>query len=396
MLCRGKKLPFNILVLSDYDSRVKWGLSLALRVAAPSCIDIVLRKDQERKVERYLTGLRKRIFAVDPLKAISGMDLEGYDMVVFAIGGGSNVKVQSVLRQRFQAGRKRPLLVGGFNGLTDKYDPDPILNRVGLDVVTVNCNADRVAFERTLSQAGADSPALIATGYLRLYPESEFSAVSKGGLILFAQQDGVPKSPKAFAYLIDKLASFASASPDVRVAIKLRDERRIGINRGNSSYDAKTIVDGVLKRHGSKNIYLDYRHVEEIMMESSEVWSVSSTVLLEALAQGKGAYCISDFGISRYLGNAPFLGSGMFVRLDELHHRHKLSPDPGWIDDNAPKEIAADKLMEFLRTELEGIERKKYNFRKVSYMPSPWLTNTPSQGLRGLFDRVVGNFRNIH
>lgn len=330
------------------------------------------------------------------MKAVRGMDLEGYDMVVFAVGGGANVKVQSVLRERFQAGRKRPLLVGGFNGLTDKYDPDPILNRVGLDVVTVNCSADRVAFERTLRQVGADSPALIATGYLRLYPESAFSAVPKDGLILFAQQDGVPKSPKAFSYLIDKLASFASVSPEVTVAIKLRDERRIGINRGNASYDAKAIVDGVLKRHGSKNIYLDYRHVEEIMMESSEVWSVSSTVLLEALARGKNAYCISDFGISRYLGNAPFLGSGMFVRLDELHQRHKFRPDSEWIEANAPKEIPADKLTELLRNELEEIERKKYNFRKVSYAPSPWLNNTPSQGLRGLLDRVVGNFRNIH
>ncbi|MEN5162186.1 DUF6716 putative glycosyltransferase [Achromobacter kerstersii] len=389
-------MPFNILVLSDYDSRIKWGLSLALRVAAPSCIDIVLRKDQECKVEQYLAGLRKKIFAVDPLKAVRGMDLKGYDMLVFAVGGGANVKVQSVLRERFQAGRKRPLLVGGFNGLTDKYDPDPILNRVGLDVVTVNCKADKVAFERTLRQVGADAPALIATGYLRLYPESALSAVPKAGLILFAQQDGVPKSPKAFSYLIDKLASFASVSPEVTVAIKLRDERRIGINRGNASYGAKTIVDGVLKRHGAKNIYVDYRHVEEIMMESSEVWSVSSTVLLEALARGKSAYCISDFGISRYLGNAPFLGGGMFVRLDELHQRHKFSPDPEWIDANAPKEIAADKLMEFLRNELEEIERKKYNFRKVCYAPSPWLTNTPSQGLRGLFDRVVGSFRNIH
>lgn len=389
-------LPFKILVLSDYDSRVKWGLSLALRVATPSSIDIVLRQDQEKKVERYLTGLRKRIFSVDPLKAVRGMDLGGYDIVVFAIGGGSNVKVQSVLRQRFQAGSKRPLLVGGFNGLTDKYDPDPILNRVGLDVVTVNCDADKAAFELTLSQVGADSPTLISTGYLRLYPKSESTPSANGDLVLFAQQDGVPKSPKAFAYLIDKLAAFARGSPDVRVAIKLRDERRVGINRGNASYDAKAIADSVLKRYSGKNIYLDYRHVEEIMMECSEVWSVSSTVLLEALALGKGAYCISDFGISRYLGNAPFLGSGMFVRLDELSQRHKQSPDPKWIDDNAPKEIAADKLAELLRNELDEIKRKKYNFRRVSYMPSPWLTNTPSQGLRGFIDRVMGNVRNIY
>lgn len=389
-------LPFKILVLSDYDSRVKWGLSLALRVAAPSSIDIVLRKDQEKKVERYLTGLRKRVFSVDPLKAVRSMDLAGYDIVVLAIGGGSNVKVQSVLRQRFQAGSKRPLLVGGFNGLTDKYDPDPILNRVGLDVVTVNCDADKTAFELTLDQAGADSPKLISTGYLRLYPEREPAASANGDLILFAQQDGVPKSPKAFAYLIDKLAEFARSSPDIRVAIKLRDERRVGINRGNASYDAKAIVDSVLKQHGGKNIYLDYRHVEEIMMECSEVWSVSSTVLLEALALGKGAYCISDFGISRYLGNAPFLGSGMLVRLDELSQRHRLSLDPKWVEDNAPKEIEADTLAELLRNELQEIERKKYNFRKVSYVPSPWLTNKPSQGLRGLFDRVVGNFRKIH
>lgn len=389
-------LPFKILVLSDYDSRVKWGLSLALRVAVPSSIDIVLRKDQEKKVERYLTGLRKRLFSVDPLKAVRGMDLNEYDIVVFAIGGGSNVKVQSVLRQRFQAGSKRPLLVGGFNGLTDKYDPDPILNRVGLDVVTVNCDADRKAFELTLSQAGADSPKLISTGYLRLYPNEKPASPENENLVLFAQQDGVPKSPKAFAYLIDKLATFAEGVSDIRVAIKLRDERRVGINRGNAFYDAKAIVASVLKRHGSKNIYLDYRHVEEILMECREVWSVSSTVLLEALARGKSAYCISDFGISRYLGNAPFLGSGMFVRLDELSQRHMLSPDPKWLCDNAPKEIAADKLAELLRNELQEIERKKYIFRKVSYMPSPWLIKRHSQGLRGLFDRILGTFRDIH
>lgn len=376
----------SVLVLSDYDSRIKWGVSLARRLTEPKMIDVVLRPHQAGKVERYLMGVRTVLFDDRPLDFLRNVSLADYDIVVVALGGGANVKVVGVVQDRIPAGGRRPLLVGGFNGLTDSEDPDVILSRVGLDLVTVNCRKDYESFQRFLKALGADGPRLLISGYMREYPDvCDLGSTSGKNEILFVQQDGVPKSAKAFAYLIEKLQAFVLAHPHVRLAIKLRDENRIGMNRNNAGYNAKRVVQEVLAGDQSGGrIWLDCRDVEDSLQSCDEVWSISSTVMLEALLQGKHVVSISDFGISRYLGNAPLIGSNLFVRLDDLACRKGVVLDPVWKSRNLPPPISTEQLKIAVVQELERLRGNSWRFHHPYYLSSPWVGRKNGLGLSGL------------
>lgn len=361
----------KVLVLSDYDSRVKWGVALAKLITNAQSIEVVVDEAERFLAEKYSSEIAYVHRSRDPVHFVMNRNLRGYDVVVVALGGRANVKAVHAVQGQFRPGEPRPLLVGGFNGLTDRNDPDAILCRVGMDLVMVNCEADRASFARILDTLGADAPRLVVTGYVREYAQD--SSGEGPRRVLFVQQPGIPGSAKAYEYMLRRLADWHEKEPGTQFQIALRAEGARSVNASRHRYSANALTMRLVKKVGRGAFTVQHGPLEQSIGECDEVWSVSSTALMEALTMNKPILCIDDFGISKANGNQYFVGSGLYGSLSAegaLRGRH---PDAAWRAVNVPKPVESIALRKIVMQEKRCIEDRGFANRALFYSNNPWL-----------------------
>ena len=214
----------RILVLTDYDSRFKWGLSLLQSICGTQSVPMV---------EVYYKSVPQTIFSRYRFKGdlIQYDSFESHklkssivssDLVILGLGGGDNLKIINFI---YSLGSyKRPLIVAGFNGLVDFNDPNPLLCRLGADLICVNNQVDMTSYSKILESLKIPIKSLVLTGYQRGYLKEELKRkVTKSrDLWLFIEQIGVPDTDRRINYLIEKLIFIAKANPDIDLVIHCR------------------------------------------------------------------------------------------------------------------------------------------------------------------------------
>jgi len=372
----------KVLVLSDYDSRIKWGMALARRMVDANGIDVLIDPVERSTCARELAGVSGIHESADPIGWLAKVELADYQAVVVALGGRANVKAVYALHARCPDGMRRPLIIGGFNGVTDRNDPDAILTRVGMDVVFLNCAADEAAFSATLRDLKADAPAIAVGGYLREYAANVArDQTGSRRHILFVQQPGVPKSFKAYQFLMEGLIDYQRCNAEVTIGIKLRDERKRTLNR-MQAYSALRETEACLRRARAPRIWIENAPIETLIAGADEVWSISSTALMEAISMGKKVACIDDFGIGKSYGNQYFVGSGLFRSLRGKAPMLGGIAEKSWLDMNVPDPVSALRTREVIDAALRDLQSNHYRKKRVFYTNNPWLSRDrrPARG----------------
>ncbi|KQU01134.1 hypothetical protein ASG68_04975 [Rhizobium sp. Leaf453] len=370
----------KLLVLSDFDSRVKWGVSLAAFFQHSCEITVMFEEIPSSIRQRYiLPNYTVRQYRdLDPI--LNSSALFEYDYVILALGGSQAVRAMSTIADRQHEFPARPLVIAGFNGLMEPGDPHGFLCRQGADIICVNSTRDMSFFQELITEFHLDASPLVLAGYLR--QNDRLPALPQNGppqSILFVEQVGRPSNLRQKILLMEQLAAYARAHPTRQLVIKLRSVE--GIRHTNSSkekHSFRKIWHYTVRPHPT-NVVFSYDGTEEILPKMDLCVSISSTVLFEALEMGIRVAVISDFGIGTHIGNTAFIGSGLFVSLQDLRDDKIPEVAKEWLQENASfsDTFASDlttKLAELDEQRAQGTLTPMKLFYDRSGFPSLYLT----------------------
>jgi len=178
--------------------------------------------------------------------------------------------------------------------------------------------------------------------------------------LVFAAQAKVPAERDDRVRMLRWLADAARRRPHRRVVVKVR--ARAGEAQTHAeAYDyAELLADAAVRAElgGTlpPNLVVEDGPMAEHLARASALVTVSSTAVLEAIAEGVPALVIDEFGVAPKLINTVFEGSGLFGAAAALVAGEAQHPDPEWLDDNYFHGSGADDWIDRL-DELVGRRR---------------------------------------
>ena len=105
------------------------------------------------------------------------------------------------------------------------------------------------------------------------------------------------------------------------------------------------------------NLVVEDGPMADHLARASALVTVSSTAVLEAVAEGVPSLVIDEFGVEPKLINTVFVGSGLFGGADDLVSGTARHPAPEWLDDNYFHGADADDWLE----RLDGLVARRRN-----------------------------------
>lgn len=291
---------FKILIISDLDSRIKWAESLYKQF---NC---------NTTVKKYY----KKNFKITT-------ETNQFDVIILALGGGANYKFLLKFTKYFKVNNsnKRPIIISGFNGITDPENIHALLCRLGSDFICLNSRRDFDVFSNHLKDLNFSKHTLYLSGLLKSYNISRI----KNKIVFFAQPD-IPKTKSERTYIVKKLIEIASKFPDRKVYIKPRAKK----SDKNITHQEIFFYQDILKKFNVNNIEFIYEDVEEILLSTFMSITVSSTVALESIYNNIDTVILSDFGVRQEYGNNHFIGSGCLLSFNDLLLGNKPSINQVW------------------------------------------------------------------
>lgn len=315
----------KVAVLSDLDSRLKWGLGFAFFMQDRYDITVYLKEKDLSQLNNYYLEKYK---IITYRNLIHTLELEevflNYDIIFLSLGGGENIKFFYYLDRFFDKNHFRPLVISGMNGLTDSNDMHALLCRVGSDIICINSLHNLYAFKNQLFLMGLSDEKLFYSGYSRLYNKDKIYSSDKIKTVLFIEQPGIPRHIQQKKYLIGKILEYVKKYPSRKVIIKKRSilhKQHMNVHMNND-----TIFDFFKKSSIKlpKNLFFDDSSIEILIQQADLCVSFYSTAIVEAVALGVKAIVINDFGIGKSNENHHFIGSNLMVSLND------------WIEDRIP------------------------------------------------------------
>ncbi|MDR6906815.1 hypothetical protein J2X63_002501 [Agromyces sp. 3263] len=378
----------TLLVVADTDSYVKWGAALASQLPdeweARLVVVATPAQPSARQLRVALAGTRfaPADVAVVELDALGDL-VDGLrpDAVLLALRGPLVRVVVPVVGER--AGR--PVIATGFPGLTIPAARKAVIYRERTDLIVLHSRREVREFRaiadelgvpvglglatlpflrvaaRELEPAAARSrpPAPAPNGPERIRPERTD--------LVFAAQAKVPSERDDRVRLLGWLADAARRRPNRRVVVKVRARAGEAQTHAESWDYADLLADPTVRAQlgGSMppNLVVEDGPMAEHLARASALVTVSSTAVLEAIAEGVPALVVDEFGVGPRLINTVFVGSGLFGGADDVAAGAARDPDPAWLDDNYFHGPAAD---DWLARLVELVER-----RRVEPLPLP-------------------------
>lgn len=373
----------NILILSDYDSRIKWSISLFKTICdgvefLPS-VNVLYRSCPSNIFEYYQVD--GNLVQYENLESPSvRLKIENSDLIIIGLGGADNLYVINFIHSL----ENRPIIIAGFNGLVDHNDPDPLLCRIGADLICVNTEVDMLNYKSMLKKLNVSISTLILTGYQRYYlaDKTEIDLSRSRDIWLFIEQIGVPDTDRRVNYLIRKLISIAKKNPDIDLLIHCRHVQGYKTVRKERETSFRKIWKKYKKEiAGLDNIKLVDGMVEDWLLKASFCFSFNSTALIEALYLNKNIGVISDYGISHKLGNHVFIGSNIFMTLEELSKKEIPLICPLWKEKNCTfneGEELKEKVQELFLLKRSNYIRPYYTIETAPFFfeKKGWRKNT--------------------
>jgi hypothetical protein len=359
----------SLLVVADTDSYLKWGAALASQLPEAWTAELVLVQTpavpsaRQRRVA--LAGTR---FSPDDARIIELAELGEHveairpDAVLLALRG----PLVRVIAPVVGRGPDRPVLVSGFPGLTIPAEPKAVVYREQVDLIVLHSRREMREFRANAEQLGVGTVrfGLATLPFLRMAARQPAGAAVAGGGaaasdfdpdrtdLVFAAQAKVPSERDDRVRVLRWLADAARRRPHRRVVVKVR--ARAGEAQTHAeAYDyAELLADAVVRAElgGTlpPNLVVEDGPMAEHLARAASLVTVSSTAVLEAIAEGVPALVIDEFGVEPKLINTVFEGSGLFGGAAALAAGEARHPDPEWLDDNYFHGSAADDWIDRL------------------------------------------------
>ncbi|OBZ92238.1 hypothetical protein ADU59_27445 [Pararhizobium polonicum] len=385
----------KLLVLSDLDSRVKWGASLAAFFQSSCEITIMFEEIPPSIRQRYILPnyVVRQYRDLDPI--LTSSLLFDYDYIILALGGNPAIQAMSAIAERQHEFPTRPLIIAGFNGLMEPGDSHGLLCRQGADVICVNSKRDMAFFRKLSEEFHLDDAPLVLAGYLRNNDQPRPLPQNKPPQnILFVEQVGRPVNLRQKALLMKQLAAYARAHPTRQVVIKLRSAEGVRhTNSGKEKYSFRKLWKKTIAPHPS-NVVFSKEGTEDLLPKMDLCISISSTVLFEALAMGKKVAVIRDFGIGTHIGNTSFIGSGLFVSLHDLKNDELPEVADLWFQENAS---FSESFVEDITARLASLDEQRAHgtlkpirmfYDRIGF-PSFYLKKAPDSRFRKWMSRLT-------
>ncbi|MEA5054830.1 MAG: DUF6716 putative glycosyltransferase [Propionicimonas sp.] len=322
--------PRRVAVLADTDSRWKWGMLTAGQLEPTEAVlpCLLQRSDPPSARQFHAAGVDPD--AVLPLSMAElphRLAAHPPDVLVIALGGGGVIATVHALLAGWPAGLRRPVLVSGYFGVVYEKLVEGLAGRAGTDVVLANSPADVERFRTVYTGLGID-PAPVVETSLPFLPEPAARRASRPFTLTFATQPSVPASQADRSDLVDRLVRHARLHPERRVLLKLRSMPGERVTHAEPyPYPA------LLRRVAGDlppNLQLDISAMDEVLVTTDLLVTVSSTAALEAMHAGVPTVLLTDFGVRESLGNAHFVGSGCLASFDEIDDGRAPVTDAAW------------------------------------------------------------------
>ncbi|EST31875.1 DUF6716 putative glycosyltransferase [Streptomyces roseochromogenus] len=333
----------RVAVLSDSDTRWKWGALTAGRLAPTDAeirLDGYLLRGRATPTARQLkeVGVRadslREVTGVEFLRAMGQAAEDPYDVLILALVGGGVQAMLHGLRAIWAGAGRRPVVVTGYVGVVYEKLADGLLLRHGADLVLANSRHDADRFRAVYEGVGADASSVTEVA-LPFLGGASYTGEHEPYTVVFAAQPSVPESRKDRTYLLNRLIQHARKHPEREVLLKLRS--RPGEHTTHiEELPYQKLVQG---KKLPANFRLVYGHMGEVLDRTDLLVTVSSTAALEALHRRVPTVVLTDLGVREVLGNHHFTGSGCLASWDQLDAGHRPAPDAEWVSRQG---VAAD------------------------------------------------------
>lgn len=321
----------TLLVFSDFDSRLKWGLSIAQYLEDDFEQIIVYHKEKNlQPYEEYVKSnyvIKKYSKSADIFQEIEF--LKTIHVVVLAMGGTENIYFLNKMKQYYDMYGVRPMVISGMNGLTDCNDLHALLCRVGADIICVNSYNNFISFKEKMLALSVDSDSLLLFGYARIYGNNIQKKDCRNiNTSLIIGQANIPAQRRQQMYFVDKICEYAIKYPDRKIIIK---QRNITHRQHMNAYFERYKMfqpwrwRAITSFKMPPNVIYSDEPIEKLFMQADLCLGFYSTALIEAIHLGIPTIVINDFGVGKNVGNHDFVESGLLASMDD------------WINDRIPK-----------------------------------------------------------
>lgn len=260
-----------------------------------------------------------------------------YCAVFFGCGGKPLAAALARFHVACSSVPERPMAVTLYPGLCTPHHQrqySGFAARSASDVILFNGPDDLQEYRAFCRAAGASGDNGMLFGLSALH---HIRSLKRGPVneppenIWFIDQAILPRRRRDRIVLAQKLVDYATRHPSRRVTILLKNTDTV-VSAHATSPSMNIILDA-LRKKGTMipdNLRCDSGPVEKVFEDADLCLAVSSTVLFECMALDIPATAISDFGVTREIGNAYFRDSGCCLKLDDIIAGKMPEPDKNW------------------------------------------------------------------
>jgi hypothetical protein len=336
-----KPMKLKVLIVTDFDSRIAWSSAFAALFAKRDyAVDVMLPKSVIESFPHERYSFIDQKFAYRNVDEIVRQMIEGeYGVLLLGIGGALHLKIIASIIHTIEKSRnliRRPIIVSGFNGIEDINDPHGLFCRTGSDLICINSPKIFEAYTNFLNQMGHSAQSIRLMGYIRNYWDVDMSECESGRIqkVLFVLQPGISDHPKQLEYQGQKIIEYCERYPDRDFCLKPRGPKKgLHVNTAVEKKYYKGFWENLAQK-GPSNLIITYDDISELLLQSDLVISYTSAALIEAAILNKKVAAISDFGISRAIGNVYLTGSGVLCSFDDLLEDRIPEMNQQWREEN--------------------------------------------------------------
>ena len=323
-------IKMKALIISDYDSRISWSCGFAARLKAKGFSNVFVSLNPNDNIDslriyRYLD----EIYYVQSYQDLSMILNDEFSLVILAVGGTMHLKIYDVFQSVYSLSDIRPILISGFNGIEDVSDPEGVFCRSVSDYICVN-NSDFYEYVSEISKDNNLSSKLFRTGFIRDYWDTISKKTNFITKVMFILQPGILDHPKQLEHLGIWLSGYSKKYPKRKVVLKARGRK--GVEHVNSKLEKdyfQNFWSDFCMNSGGK-VDMVFGEMEDILPSVDLVLSYTSTSLIEALILGKKVAAISDFGISKSIGNVYLSDSNLLSSTNNILNDEIPRVDLNW------------------------------------------------------------------
>ncbi len=319
--------PPLALLIAAFDSQLKWVAGIRDELVARGFECQVLVPD----VRSALSAGQIAAAGFDRVEAVGWTELlrraAAGDVVVCGLSGPFTLRFTVDLAACVAPGEPGPVVVTGWVGVIIEKITAGYLDRVGSDVVAVNCVDDLEHFVTVAQQLELEPDNLLLSGLPILGSTALPQRDDPIRRVVFADQPTVPGPASERLHLYRRLIDYASAHPEREVLLKPR--HRPGEDTFHTmKHHPEDLLAGVDR---PPNFRIDYTPISEILPRVDLLLTMSSTACLEAVGSGCRVGLVLDLGVHERYGNHVFLGSGLLRTFDQLIADDVGTPERSWL-----------------------------------------------------------------